>query len=180
MSSSPLLQLPSTPLSRPSHRYPLLGHGYQPLNSSPLAPPSPPKSSPIVAAQARRRLQFKARTPSTPVASSSRTFPSTGSVTPTTRRSLFTGSVSASVQDSQKEFLREKFKARCFQRAVRAREKAIRGKRYASEASSDGFDDSMDYDEEEDDDAIMQDEVCLMCLVSYGSRSYYIYSFSAE
>src|ERR1700733_8749370 len=159
MSSSPLLQLPSTPLSRSSHNYPILGHGYQPLNSSPLASPSPQKSSPVVAAQARRRLQFKARTPSTPVASSSRSFPSAGSITPTAGgRSLF-NRVSDSVQDSQKAFLREKFKARCFQRAVRAREKAIREKRYASEASSDGFDDSMDYDEEEDDDAIMQDEV---------------------
>jgi hypothetical protein len=157
--SSPVLQFPSTPL--PHTRYPVLGHGYQPLNSSPLASsPSPTKSSPAVAAQARRRLQFKARTPSTPVASSSRSFPSARSIT-SSGGSVFRGGVaSTSVEDPQKAFLREKFKARCFERAARAREKAIRGKRYASEASSDGFDDAMDDDDdEEDDDDIMQDEV---------------------
>ena len=73
---------------------------------------------------------------------------------------MFRGGVaSPSVEDPQKSFLREKFKARCLERAVRAREKAIRGKRYASNASSDYFDDAMDDDEEEDDDDIMQDEV---------------------
>jgi hypothetical protein len=59
--------------------------------------------------------------------------------------------------DSQKALLRGRFKARCVERAVRAREKAIRGKR-SSRISSDDF--HMD-DEEEDegDDEIMKDEV---------------------
>lgn len=70
------------------------------------------------------------------------------------------GGVSAPVaEDPQKAFLREKFKVRCFERAARARAKAIRGKRYQSEASSDGFDEVMDDDDEEDDDAIMHDEL---------------------
>lgn len=64
-------------------------------------------------------------------------------------------------EGSQKSFLREKFKARCIERAVKARAKAVRGKRYTgtSEASSDGFDDAMDEDDDEDED-ILQDEVC--------------------
>jgi hypothetical protein len=73
------------------------------------------------------------------------------------------------LEDPQKSFLREKFKARCFERALRAREKAIRGKRYASEISSDGFDETMD-DDEEDDDAIMQDEVRLSAFLQ---KSYF-------
>lgn len=63
-------------------------------------------------------------------------------------------------EDPAKAFLREKFKARCFERAARARAKAIRGKRYLSEPSSDGFDEAMDEDDddEDDDDSIMHDE----------------------
>jgi len=64
--------------------------------------------------------------------------------------------------DSHKTLLRERFKQRCYERAVKARAKAIRGRRYAgtSEASSDGFDETfMDEDDEEDDEDIMQDEV---------------------
>lgn len=58
--------------------------------------------------------------------------------------------------DSQKALLRGRFKARCVERAVRAREKAIRGKRLLR-TSSDDF--HMDDDDEEGDDEIMQDEV---------------------
>ena len=179
--SSTLLQLPSTPVS--SHTiYPVtLGHGYQPLNSSPLATPSP-KSSPAVATQARRRLQFKARTPSTPVASSSRNYSGARSIT-SSGGSVFRGgvaSVSAAIDDPQKAFLREKFKARCFERAARAREKAIRGRRYAGETSSDGFDDVMDDDEEEDDDDIMQDEVPSTYLSLRSLFLHFPLSFSAE
>ncbi|KAG6877039.1 hypothetical protein C0993_010867, partial [Termitomyces sp. T159_Od127] len=61
--------------------------------------------------------------------------------------------------ERQKTFLRDKFRARCFERAVRARERAVRGRRYLSEPSSDGFDEVMDDEEEEDDDAIMADEL---------------------
>lgn len=65
-----------------------------------------------------------------------------------------------------KAFLRERFKARCLERAVKARERAIRGKRLKSEVSSDGFDfdEGMDCDEEDEDEVdedIMKDEVCL-------------------
>jgi len=61
--------------------------------------------------------------------------------------------------DPQKSFLREKFRARCFEKAAKAREKAIRCKRYQSEASSDGYDEAMDEDDEEDEEDIMHDEV---------------------
>lgn len=150
-SSSPLLHIPSTPIS--SHtRYLSLGYDHRPLNSSPLASPNP-KSSPVVAAQARRRSQYKSRTPSAPVASTSRNAPNA---------TLAAGLTSS--ESTQKAFLREKFRQRCLVRASKAREKAIRSRRHSGYPSSDGFDESMDDEEEEDDDDIMQDEVRLFLL----------------
>jgi hypothetical protein len=59
--------------------------------------------------------------------------------------------------------LRERFKARCFERASEARAKAVRGKRWSeSDGSSDAFDEAMDCEnEDEGDDVVMQDEVSL-------------------
>ena len=150
-------QHPSTP---PSARYFQLGHNYRPINSSPLASPSTPESS-LVAA--RRRTQYKHRTPSTPVSSSSHTFINARAIN-SSGGSVFASGGSrdpscTSALDPQKAFLREKFKMRCFERAAKARERAIRCKRYQSEASSDGYDEAMDEDDEEDEDDIMHDEV---------------------
>ncbi|KAG5729888.1 hypothetical protein E4T56_gene1976, partial [Termitomyces sp. T112] len=152
------LYFPSTSSSTTPIKYSKAGPSYQPLNSSPLAfkseTPSSPDDSPVVA---RRCLQFKSRTPSTPLPSSSskihvRAIGSSGG-------SVFDGGETQPPLDPQKVFLREKFKARCFERAAKARARAVKGKRYLSEPSSDGFDEVMDDDEEEDDDAIMADEL---------------------
>jgi hypothetical protein len=146
-------QCPSTPLAP---RNPLT---YKPLNSSPLAhSPEWSKSSPVVAAQTRRRSQYKALTPNTPTRTFSNSRSSSGR--------LFTdeGDIASSAgpSDSQKMFLRDRFKARCIERAAKARARAIKGKRYANQSSSDDL--SMDYDEEEENDEdIMQDEVCFLC-----------------
>jgi len=68
------------------------------------------------------------------------------------------------VEEPQKAFLRERFKARCFERAKKDREIARR--RVSSSRSSDGSvsggssDAEMEFeDEEEDEDTAMQDEV---------------------
>jgi hypothetical protein len=78
--------------------------------------------------------------------------------------------VVAADETPQKAFLRERFKAKCIERAQRSRERVVKGKRFAgSDTSSDGFDEMMDCveDEDDDDDDVMQDEVCLshFCLV---------------
>ena len=52
--------------------------------------------------------------------------------------------------------IRDKFKARCIERAVREREKVIRGKRCKHPVSDDK---SMGDDESEDEEVIMGDEV---------------------
>lgn len=131
-----IFNTPSTPTSA---RTPLQ---HRPLNSSPLAAPSLKMSS-----SQRRRSQYKAQIPSTP--SSAGKFLST----------RLSSAGNTPDDDPQKAFLRGRFKARCLERAVKARENAIRGRRAGtlSEPSSDDY--PMDDDDEEDDDDIMQDEV---------------------
>ena len=145
-SSSPLCfpQTPSAP------RHPL---SYKPLNSSPLVD-SPTNYSPLSAAQARRKSQYKPLIPTPPLFSRSSS---------SSRRSVSTPSCSVEA-DPQKSFLRDRLKARCIERAVKAREKAIRGKRSLSLNGPSSDDYHMDDDEEEDDDDIMQDEVRFLAL----------------
>ena len=132
---------PSTP--GPSPRRSLSIQTYQPINSSPLA--ESPRSSPALSAQ-RRRSGYKSSFPST------RPFNANGN-------DFF-----STVEEPQKAFLRERFKARCFERAKKDREIARR--RVSSSRSSDGSvsggssDAEMEFeDEEEDEDTAMQDEV---------------------
>ena len=156
-SASPPYQYPSTPLAP---RSPLT---YKPLNSSPLTCSSDmSKSSLVAAAQAhRRRSQYKTLTPNTPTRNFSNSRRTSGR--------LFTDGgciATPSRPDSQNLSLRNRFKARCLERATKAREKAIKGKRYANHLSSDDF---MDYDDEDDEDDvdIMHDEVCVFSVPSW-------------
>ena len=139
---------------------------HQPIHSSPLAESS--RSSPVtpVITAQRRRSGYKASFPSVG--------PSNGN------GSDFFGMT----DEPQKVFLRERFKARCFERAKKDRERARR--RVSGSRSSDGSisggssdgDAEMDSDGEgEDEDTVMQDEVrfhslyhCILnlcCLVSF-------------
>lgn len=82
-------------------------------------------SSPVMAAQARRKVQYKA-----------------------------TAGQSGS-REPAKVSMRDRFKARCVERAVREREKAVKGKRYGHAPSDD---DAMEDDGSEDEEMIMGDE----------------------
>ena len=66
------------------------------------------------------------------------------------------GSDASTPEQSQKEFLRQRFQTRCFQRAAKARESAVKRKRHGS---GDVFDDAMDDDKEETEDEVLKDEV---------------------
>ncbi|KAG6856927.1 hypothetical protein H0H87_012178 [Tephrocybe sp. NHM501043] len=163
----------SSPVSTP-RRYAQAGPSNRPLNSSPLAAHSDQAdSSPVVLA--RRRLQFKARSPSTPVASSSRT---QARVISSSGGSVFASRETQAPLDPQKTFLREKFKARCFERAAKARDKVIKGKRYLSEPSSDGFDENMEGEDEEDDNDIMQDELFRRIMSNANRKARHSYRIS--
>lgn len=150
--SSPTPFYPSTP--GPSTRcYPALSiQTYQPIHSSPLA--ESPRSSPVVSAQ-RRRSSYKATFPTIPAFK------------------LAPGNATNTVEEPQKAFLRERFKARCFERARQDREKALRrisrGRSVdgnISGGSSDGDGDAdMDSEGEEDDEnTLMQGEVRVLTI----------------
>lgn len=184
---------PSTPISRYQ-----LQHTYRPFSPSPLASPSPSRSSPSSNFQKqlpeRRRLQFKSTTSSI---TRSSTLPSSSPSSTRTRhtsssrtRSVPSSSGSTNTilspstshhvtyapfnhpEDPQKQFLRERLKAKCLDRAQKARARAVKKRRYTgySDRSSDGFDvddqgggsnrmDDEEDEDDEDDDDIMGDEV---------------------
>ncbi|KAL4259621.1 hypothetical protein AB1N83_008218 [Pleurotus pulmonarius] len=142
---------------------------HRPIRPSPLASPSSPTSSPVSAAQSRRRSQYKAKSPATPLASSSRHHGVVRSAS-LSGGSVFGsggsggGSTSPLVEDAHRDLIRERFKARCLQRAKEARNRAIKQKRYDYNSSDGmaGSDDTvMDEDEGEgeDDEDILQDEL---------------------
>ena len=162
-SSSPSHCAPSTPTCL---RNPLQ---FRPSNSSPLA-----ESSPVIAAQARRRSQYKPRSPQTPTVPSRR---ASGNYSGDARPRRDTSAYAVGVPENPPKLsIRDKFRARCLERAVKAREKAIKGKRYHGfHLSSD--DQPMDDDESEDEEDIMKDEVSLAAILFIQSWNYYYYYY---
>ncbi|KAJ7158877.1 hypothetical protein C8R46DRAFT_1354764 [Mycena filopes] len=133
--------------STPSHY-----QRYIPTNSSPLAPSnSSPGSSPIAAAQARRRSQYKARAPSGSVASSSRS-----NAAPKRPVGYGAGTQLGEVgDDAQTAFLRTRLKLRCIERASKARGQAVQKKR--SMWSSDTGSEDMEMDDGNEEDFALDD-----------------------
>jgi len=74
-------------------------------------------------------------------------------------------------------FLRERFRARCIERAQKDREKKIRGKRHMQEPSSDGVDEDMDQDDE-DEGALMDDELFRRIITSTNRKQQHSYRLS--
>ena len=163
-------------------------YSHAPLHSSPLASPT---SSPAANASARRRLQYKANAFSSPVSlrdagkyansPSQRRRPSaglfvegssssSGRSNPLPQKSPTAAPGAPTEEPPRNTLLRERLKARCIERAQRKRERAIaRGSRQlSSEPSSDGMEDMMDEDSE-NEESMLNDEVrapahgCSMC-----------------
>ncbi|KAL0950765.1 hypothetical protein HGRIS_007533 [Hohenbuehelia grisea] len=194
--------MPSTPTPR---RIYTGDFQHKPITSSPLASPTNPASSPAFAAQSRRREQYKGRNrlPSTPAPSSVRNavtvraaslsggsvFGSGGSKN-TNRPSQGTigglfGTASTDPKDVKRDALREKFKAKCLQRAMKERNKAVRGKRYAG-PSSEAWSATSDAMDEDDDDTeetvedIMRDELFQKILENANRKTRHSYRVSYE
>src|ERR1700691_4472267 len=155
------LNHPSTPASH--RRYPSLSiQTYQPIHSSPLA--ESPRSSPVISAQ-RRRSSYKA-----PFA-------------PISLLNAKSNDLAGTTEDPQKAFLRERFKARCFERARKDRERTRR--RVSGSRSSDGSfsggssdgDAEMDSEGEKEDEDVMQDEVRVFLLSSICVVETHMFSF---
>ncbi|KAI0795457.1 hypothetical protein C8Q75DRAFT_746137 [Abortiporus biennis] len=186
-----IMQYPTTPTS---HRtdYPV----YLPARSSPLA--SSPTSTPTPNASTRRRSQYKSQQHALSTPSTSRTSkhhrhlgppssPGTSSGRRPSRPLVFQiddSSDAAHEEPPRKAFLRQKFKERCLERAQKDRERKLNSKRRemmrSDDLSSDGFDASMDCEDEEDDDTILNDELFNRIMLSANrkqrseyQRSYY-------
>ncbi|KAH8097075.1 hypothetical protein BXZ70DRAFT_944181 [Cristinia sonorae] len=169
--SSPLCFQPTTPTS---HRFSGPSVQFFPLNSSPLASsPVSPKSSPLAAAQTRRH-QYKQvassptlvrnRYPQRNVASSSR------------------AAVPASdgMEIPRKAVLRERFKAKCVERAQKDRARRVSGKRgLSSDASSDGIDADMECGDD-DDDEFLNDELFSRIMKTVNHKQKYQYKLSYQ
>jgi hypothetical protein len=96
----------------------------------------------------------------------------------------------ATAEEPQKAFLRERFKARCFARAKKDREKARRRTRRASVGSISGGSSDGDGDfemedededaekEEEDEDAAMQDELFRRIMANLSRKQRHTYRLS--
>ncbi|EKM56950.1 uncharacterized protein PHACADRAFT_160503 [Phanerochaete carnosa HHB-10118-sp] len=156
--ASTILSSPSTPSSHHSHDH---AFAHIPTNSSPLASSdgcgSSPTQSPSIHASERRRSQYKARGDiDSPTQNRRR-----ASRRVTTGTIPFALSPNAQAGPSQEPtrttMLRERFKARCIERANQDRERRINEKRRGLNLSSDGIDDLMD--DEEDDGTVLDDPV---------------------
>ncbi|KAI0938667.1 hypothetical protein AcV5_000294 [Taiwanofungus camphoratus] len=154
--------------------------GHQPWNSSPLASSSPPSptSSPGADAQARRRAQYKSQAHSSPTAlrtrQSQKRRVTVGGIMPLNLKEDEGGVPTE--EAPRKAFLRERFRARCIERAQKDRERKIKGKRHASsDASSDG-DDLMG--EDEDEETIINDELFRRIMTNVKRRQQHQYRLS--
>ncbi|KAI0372034.1 hypothetical protein BV20DRAFT_1120252 [Pilatotrama ljubarskyi] len=176
---SAVFMTPATP-SR-SHITSPTSYTHIPLRSSPLA--SSPGSSPAANASARRRAQYK----SNPFSSSA---PQRVRESEAQRRRASgsygkgngEGSSSGAVPTEEaprKAFLRERLKARCIERAAQKRERAIhKGSRHmSSEGSSDGVDEMMDEDDE-DEDVMLNDELFRRIVESAKRKERHAYRLS--
>ncbi|SJL04834.1 uncharacterized protein ARMOST_08205 [Armillaria ostoyae] len=86
------------------------------------------------------------------------------------------GTVASTPGQPQKDSLRQRFHTRCFQRAAKARESAVKRKRYAG--SKDVFDDAMDDDKEETEDEVLKDEFFQRIVEHATRRTQHAYKLS--
>ena len=161
-----MLQGPRTPSS---------SSPYRPHTSSPLSEPSfspSPSTSAAAKLQSRRLAQYKSTATNTPtrrVSSAYRSRPehATGATAAATSDEPFFavrlfsgGEVPREVENPRSAFLRDRLRQRCVHRAQQARTQRVERERRRNAMSSDGEDLSMESDDEDDQEVVINDEVC--------------------
>ncbi|THH01282.1 hypothetical protein EW026_g1375 [Hermanssonia centrifuga] len=172
-----VLSSPSTPHA---HKQ-FTAYNYPPTCSSPLASPtSSPSGSPIALAQQRRRSQYKSNFPSSSIIDRKYSSRRVSNSSPDVFYQPRTEQPTPTEEAPRKTVLRERFKARCFERASEERERRVKGKRKQSDWSSDGPDDIMDYEQEDDeaDEEFMNDEFFKRIMSSVNSKRKHQYRLS--
>ena len=186
----PMLQAPRTPSS---------SSPYRPHTSSPLSEPcfSPsPSTSAATKLQSRRLSQYKSttKTPTRRVSSAYRSH--TGHAIGTTAASdephfavrLFSSSVGGGggsdppreAENPRSALLRDRLRQHCVHRAQQARTKRVERERRRNALSSDGEDLSMESDEEDDQEVVINDEVRRCIAPNSSSEAKYCSSCSIE
>jgi hypothetical protein len=84
----------------------------------------------------------------------------------------------ASEESTRTLLMRERFRARCVERAQRERERNVQRARFGD--SSDVGSSDVEMEDEEDDDCILSDEVCVSLLLCIKTNGLSCPSFSAE
>ncbi|THH16606.1 hypothetical protein EW146_g4067 [Bondarzewia mesenterica] len=180
----PCPPLPRTPSSKGYH------HIHTPHTSSPLTDSLLSSPSPTSTAHARRRSQYKSTAPAPP-SSSPRQRRKISHAYKTrafdVRTRLFGASGEIEEEPPRNVLLRERFKARCLERAIKAREAKVKHGRAGctSGPSSDGdFDDGMDMDDDEDDDDdddfMLNDELFRRIMASANRKRQHQYRVSYQ
>lgn len=180
-----MLQSPRTPSS---------SSPYRPHTSSPLSEPhfSPsPSTSAAAKLQSRRLSQYKStaatNTPTRRVSSAYRSRPehATGATAaasdgePCFAVRLFSGGeVPREAENPRSALLRDRLRQRCVHRAQQARTQRVERERRRNAMSSDGEDLSMESDDEDDQEVVINDEVCRQRFCSESSSSETKYSSS--
>ena len=163
-----MLQGPRTPSSSSPYR----PHTSSPLSESCFSPS--PSTSAAAKLQSRRLAQYKSttNTPTRRVSSAYRS--STGHTVGETAASdepcfavrLFSSSVGGGgdvpreAENPRSALLRDRLRQRCVHRAQQARTKRVERERRRNALSSDGEDLSMESDEDDDQEVMINDEVC--------------------
>ncbi|THH32573.1 hypothetical protein EUX98_g1622 [Antrodiella citrinella] len=174
MASTSLYIQPTTPTS---HRHGFESYAHAPQNSSPLASsPISHKSSPISAAHARRRDQFKTAASSS---SNYRRKPAQTRTAPSSSRQKPPASDGVALEAPRKAVLREQFKARCLERAQRDRARRVSGARgLSSGPSSDDVDADMEDASDEEEEEFLNDELFSRIMQNVNRKQKHQYKLS--
>jgi hypothetical protein len=148
---------------------------YRPHTSSPLSESfSPPPSTSAARLQSRRLAQYKSiTTPTRRVSSvySSRPRNAIADDVNFGVRLFCPMSAPGDAEIPRSALLRDRLRLRCARRAQQAREKRVERERRRNGLSSDGEDMSMDSDDENDEDTVLNDEVRVITILC---KAYYL------
>ncbi|KAI0264627.1 hypothetical protein BC834DRAFT_246150 [Gloeopeniophorella convolvens] len=170
----PYNQVPRTPSSSST---------YHPHTSSPLSEPFSPSPSTSATAkkQSRRLAQYKS---TTPIRRPSKAYSSRPKdATPDESNfgiRLFAATSPGDAENPRSALLRDRLKQRCALRAQQARTKRVANERRAYSLSSDGEGMDVESDEEEEEDAVLNDELFRRIIASASQKHRYSYRLSYQ
>jgi len=166
-------------------RTPSSSSPYRPHTSSPLSGSFSPSPSTSAAAklQSRRLAQYKSTTTPTRRVSSAYSYRprnETANGFDFGVRLFAPVSAPGDAENSRSALLRDRLRERCARRAQQARTKRVERERRKNGLSSDGEDMSMESDDENDEDVVLNDELFRRIIASASHKQQYSYRLSFQ